>query len=121
LWHREEQVTTPFFGIWDRSEARIGNSIAFLPAKYSSNPKSPKAVPDTSSPHSSPQAVSHPATNSTQPDMSTVGAFAFLIEATESLSHVTTFFLQQKINFQDRREVSSWLTRFKELDLRLVQ
>lgn len=56
-----------------------------------------------------------------QPDMSTVGAFAYCIEATESLSRVTTFFLQQKINFHDRREVSSWLTRFKELDLRLVQ
>ncbi|KAJ0384404.1 hypothetical protein COL922a_008459 [Colletotrichum nupharicola] len=53
-------------------------------------------------------------------DMTTVGAFAYCIEATESLSRVTTYFLQQKINFQDRQEVSSWLTRFKELDLRLV-
>lgn len=54
-------------------------------------------------------------------DMTTVGAFAYCIEATESLSRVTTYFLQQRINFDDRQEVGSWLTRFKELDLRLVQ
>ncbi|KAJ5988960.1 fungal-specific transcription factor domain-containing protein [Penicillium waksmanii] len=117
LWHREEQVTTPFFGIWDRSEARIGNSIAFLPAQYSSIPKSPESPTESPAQYGSPQLAS-PGT--TQPDMSTVGAFAYCVEATESLSRVTTFFLQQKINFHDRREVSSWLTRFKELDLRLV-
>ena len=54
-------------------------------------------------------------------DMTTVGAFAYCIEATESLSRVTTYFLQQGINFQDRQQVGNWLTRFKELDLRLVQ
>ncbi|CAI7610453.1 unnamed protein product [Penicillium pancosmium] len=117
LWHREEQVTTPFFGIWDRSEARIGNSIAFLPAQYSNIPKSPESPTESPAQYGSPQLAS-PGT--TQPDMSTVGAFAYCVEATESLSRVTTFFLQQKINFHDRREVSSWLTRFKELDLRLV-
>jgi hypothetical protein len=34
---------------------------------------------------------------------------------------VTTFFLQQRINWQDKNHAVSWLTRFKELDLRLVQ
>lgn len=53
--------------------------------------------------------------------MTTVGAFAYCVEATESLSRVTTYFLQQGINFQDRQQVGNWLTRFKELDLRLVQ
>lgn len=52
--------------------------------------------------------------------MSTVGAFAYRVEATESLSRVTTFFLQQRINHRDRQEMGSWLMRFKELDLRLV-
>jgi hypothetical protein len=52
--------------------------------------------------------------------MSTVGAFAYRVEATESLSRVTTFFLQQRINHHDRQEMGSWLMRFKELDLRLV-
>lgn len=53
--------------------------------------------------------------------MSTIGAFALCIEATESMSRVTTYFLQQRINLQDQKQVGSWLTRFKELDLRLVQ
>lgn len=53
--------------------------------------------------------------------MSTVGAFAYRIEATESLSRVTTFFLQQRVNYRDRQEMGSWLMRFKELDLRLVR
>jgi hypothetical protein len=50
-----------------------------------------------------------------------VGAFAYRIEATESLCQVTTFFLQQPVDFANRQEVSGWLMRFKELDLRLVQ
>jgi hypothetical protein len=54
-------------------------------------------------------------------DASKLGAFAYCIEATESLSQVTTFFLQQRINWQDKEHAVSWLTRFKELDLRLVQ
>jgi hypothetical protein len=54
-------------------------------------------------------------------DTSKLGAFAYCIEATESLNQVTTFFLQQRVNFENRQEVGSWLTIFKELDLRLVQ
>ncbi|KAI8263700.1 Tropolone cluster transcription factor tropK [Colletotrichum sp. SAR11_239] len=113
LWHKEESVITPYFGIWDRSAAKIGNSIAFLPAHYPSPEQTADAPPQTpvsANPNKGPNTV----------DMTTVGAFAYCIEATESLSRVTTYFLQQKINFQDRQEVSSWLTRFKELDLRLV-
>lgn len=102
LWHKEEPVVTPYFNIWDRSAAKIRNSIAFLPADYPSS----EGLKDKSSK----EAV----------DMSTVGAFAYCIEATESLSRVTTYFLQQKVNLRDRQEVSIWLTRFKELDLRLV-
>lgn len=120
-WHKGEIVTTPYFGIWDRSNAKIGNSIAFLPADYSSPDQAtsvPPAVPQSSL---LPQSTPNVHQTSAVPDMSTVGAFAYCIEATESLSRVTTFFLQQRINFHDRREVSSWLMRFKELDLRLVQ
>jgi hypothetical protein len=53
--------------------------------------------------------------------MSNVGAFAYYIESLESLSRVNTYFLQQEVNFNNAQEVLSWLTRFKELDLRLVQ
>ncbi|CAJ0548205.1 Ff.00g049590.m01.CDS01 [Fusarium sp. VM40] len=114
LWHKEETVLTPYFGIWDRSAAKMGNSIVFLPAHYPSPEQATEPPPET------------PSTNTTAPkgndtvDMTTVGAFAYCIEATESLSRVTTYFLQQRINFRDRQEVGNWLTRFKELDLRLV-
>tara|TARA_R110002060_G_scaffold33760_7_gene44606 strand:- start:1433 stop:2632 length:1200 start_codon:yes stop_codon:yes gene_type:complete len=112
LWHREEPSDTPYFGIWNKSAAKIGNSIAFIPAHY--------PTPDH---EIEPDSVRSPgvASNSAAVDTSKLGAFAYCIEATESLSQVTTFFLQQRIDFQNRREVGSWLTRFKELDLRLVQ
>ncbi|KAH7391643.1 fungal-specific transcription factor domain-containing protein [Cadophora sp. MPI-SDFR-AT-0126] len=111
LWHREEPSDTPYFGIWNKSAAKIGNSIAFIPAHY--------PTPDH---EIEPDNVRSPglASNSAIVDTSKLGAFAYCIEATESLSQVTTFFLQQKIDFQNKREVGSWLTRFKELDLRLV-
>lgn len=115
LWHKEEAVTTPYFGIWDRSAAKIGNSIAFLPGHYSTPEQTTTDTVAGSAAAPSPQKGQHSV------DMTTVGAFAYCIEATESLSRVTTYFLQQKINFQDRQEMSNWLTRFKELDLRLVQ
>lgn len=54
-------------------------------------------------------------------DISNIGAFAYYIESIESLSRVNTYFLQQEVDFGDKQEVLSWLTRFKELDLRLVQ
>ncbi|TEA18605.1 putative transcriptional regulatory protein [Colletotrichum sidae] len=113
LWHKEESVITPYFGIWDRSAAKIGNSIAFLPAHYPSPEQAADIPPRT-------PVAAHPSKGPNTVDMTTVGAFAYCIEATESLSRVTTYFLQQKINFRDRQEVGSWLTRFKELDLRLV-
>jgi hypothetical protein len=94
--------------------AKIGHSIAFLPGNYPS-PETADAPNTTSNPSES------PSTGPNHVDMTTVGAFAYCIEATESLSRITTYFLQQKINFNDRQEVSQWLTRFKELDLRLVQ
>ena len=115
LWVNEETVTTPYFGIWDRSTAKIGNSIVFLPAHYPSPEQPTEAAPETpSTTVNAPQGVA-------TVDMTTVGALAYCIEATESLSRITTYFLQQRINFQDRQQVSNWLTRFKELDLRLVQ
>ncbi|KAL3475181.1 hypothetical protein BJX99DRAFT_271211 [Aspergillus californicus] len=113
LWHNEESVITPFFGIWDKSAGKIGNLIAFLPTDYSDTEPSRRFPPN--------QTGSHlPTDPEGKVDMSTVGAFAYRIEATESLSRVTTFFLQQRINYRDRQEMGSWLMRFKELDLRLV-
>jgi hypothetical protein len=50
-----------------------------------------------------------------------LGGFAYCIEATESLSLVTSFFLQQAVDMRKVSEVQMWLMRFKELDLRLIQ
>jgi hypothetical protein len=115
LWHKEEGVTTPYLGVWDRSTAKIGNSIAFLPGNYLS-PEQGKEASSTSLPGNNAEKRSNDLD-----DMTTVGAFAYRIEATESLSRITTYFLQQRVDFTDRQQVSDWLMRFKELDLRLVQ
>ncbi|KAJ4855633.1 fungal specific transcription factor domain-containing protein [Trichoderma breve] len=105
MWARAEPVSTPYFGIWDKSTAKIGNSISSAPTIY----VSPKV------------AIDHPSPGSNgDVDVSKLGAFAYCIEATENLSQVTSFFLQQSVNFGNRDEVKNWLTRFKELDLRLV-
>lgn len=108
-------MTTPYFGIWDKAAGRIGNPIAFIPSHYTPQAQTTDNEAQTPSESGiSPGALPAPT------DMSTVGAFAYSIEAMESLSRITTYFLQQKINMRDQQDLSSWLTRFKELDLRLV-
>ncbi|KAF2036470.1 hypothetical protein EK21DRAFT_95750 [Setomelanomma holmii] len=106
---REESVTTPYFGIWNKAAARIGRSLANVPAQYNEE-DSEQLLGAGASPNSANGYI----------DASKLGAFAYAVEATESLSQVTTFFLQQKINWQDKEHAVNWLTRFKELDLRLV-
>ncbi|KAF1979607.1 hypothetical protein BU23DRAFT_371884, partial [Bimuria novae-zelandiae CBS 107.79] len=111
LWRKEQPVITPYFGIWDKSAGRIGYPIGFFVEDNGPTSKSNANV--------SAKADMQARQDSTA-DMSNVGAFAYRIEATESMSRVVTYFLQQKIDMRDQQEISSWLTRFKELDLRLV-
>jgi hypothetical protein len=54
-------------------------------------------------------------------NQASIGGFAYCIEASESLSLVTSFFLRHAVNVSNVQEVQMWLMRFKELDLRLVQ
>ncbi|KIW04988.1 uncharacterized protein PV09_04148 [Verruconis gallopava] len=54
-------------------------------------------------------------------DQVSLGGFAYCIEATESLSLVTSFFLQQAVDMTKMNDVQLWLMRFKELDLRLIR
>lgn len=54
-------------------------------------------------------------------DQYSLGGFAYAIEATESLSLVTSFFLQQMVDISQPQQVQIWLMRFKQLDLRLIQ
>jgi len=101
-WYLNEPALTPYFGIWDRSAARLGKSVAFLPAHY-------------------PNSIQQEGHAITADHMSNVGALGYYIESIESLSQISTYFLQELIDFSNPRQVSDWLTRFKELDLRLVQ
>ena len=114
-WRKEDPVSTPYFGIWDKSAGRIGNPIAFLPSHSIAAP--PTVDEDSMTPS---EATTSPGAAASSIDMSTVGAFAYRIEATESLSQVTSYFLQQKVNIKDHKDLTCWLTRFKELDVRLV-
>ncbi|KAF7523509.1 hypothetical protein G7054_g11725 [Neopestalotiopsis clavispora] len=116
-WRKEQHVTTPFLGIWDKSSGRIGNPIAFMATSHQAADK-PLADMDTRSQAESTSTAG--GTSGQAMDTSTIGAYAYCLEASESMSHVTSYFLQQKVNMQDIEEINMWLTRFKELDLRLV-
>ncbi|KAJ4264420.1 hypothetical protein NW762_005620 [Fusarium torreyae] len=119
-WFHAEPAITPYFGIWDHSRAKMGNSITFLPGHYPSPSHSAGGeATDAEAPKPPSSHAAHHDSNSSV-DMSKVGAFAYYVESIESLSQITTYFLQAKIDFTNRLEVSLWLTRFKELDLRLV-
>ncbi|OLN97241.1 putative transcriptional regulatory protein C530.11c-like protein 4 [Colletotrichum chlorophyti] len=62
-----------------------------------------------------------PAARPEEAAQDSLGGFAYCIEATESLSLVTSFFLQQAIDVSKPHEIQVWLMKFKQLDLRLVQ
>lgn len=118
LWRRQEAVVTPYLGIWDKSRGRIGNPMAVMSSRYQA-PDQPMMEADPQSPSS--VAMPHTADPGTAPaDMSRVGAFAYSVEATESMSRIVSYFLQQRINVHSESDINVWLTRFKELDLRLV-
>ncbi|KAL1893506.1 hypothetical protein Sste5346_006334 [Sporothrix stenoceras] len=137
-WNDEIRAEAPFFEIWDMAAAKISNSIAFLPANYSSpgranenGNKGPGSAGGNNG--TCPDNHSHSANTEYAPtrprrqqkasgpiDKSAVGAFAYYVESLEWLSRIFTYFLQPKVNFKNPEEVSNWLTRFKELDLDLV-
>ncbi|KAJ6013227.1 hypothetical protein N7540_007818 [Penicillium herquei] len=50
-----------------------------------------------------------------------IGGFAYNIEATESLALVANFFLHHAFVVSDAEKAQTWLMKFKELDLRLIQ
>ncbi|KAJ5377850.1 uncharacterized protein N7496_005259 [Penicillium cataractarum] len=118
-WAKEEPVTTPFFNIWDASMAKIGKSVSFLPSHFSSLADRDKEAAVTAPTSERVSPVAQAPKNPTV-DVSTIGSFAYCIEATESLNRVVKFFLQRPVNFESRQQFSAWLTRFKELDLQLI-
>lgn len=118
-WVKEEPVTTPFLNIWDISVTKIGKSVSFLPRHFST--LADKAKYDAARTGSSERVTPVPLAPEPQKvDASTIGSFAYCVEATEGLNRVVKFFLQRPVNRQVRQEFSSWLVRFKELDLQLI-
>lgn len=93
LWEMGDRVETPYFGI----------------AQWPSHIAQPAVLTPSSE------------TWANEEQMSALGAFAFFIEATETLNFVTQFFLEYSISFKDAQSAQLWLLRFKELDLRLVK
>lgn len=121
LWRKQEPVVTPFLGVWDKSTSSSGNGtgIAGRPQSPGGEVSCDTAIENDHRQGQSTGAYPH-RTASSEVDMSKVGQFAYCVEATESMSRVTNYFLQQKFDPNNPREVEWWLTRFKELDLRLA-
>ncbi|VUC36515.1 unnamed protein product [Clonostachys rosea] len=116
FWNENAPRVTPYFSIWDKSATQISNSVAFLPA-HSVSPKQPVEPPNNG------ENISPGDTSQSTSDLNTsnTGAFAYFVESLESLYQVNEYFLRQRVDFGNRQEVFSWLTRFKELDFRLVR
>lgn len=100
--------------------AKMGKSVSFLPSHFSSLADKEKDEAATA-PASRRVSPAPPAPETGRVDISTIGSFAYCVEATESLNRVVKFFLQRPVNFESRKEFSAWITRFKELDLKLIQ
>ncbi|CAL5874068.1 uncharacterized protein PFLUO_LOCUS8355 [Penicillium psychrofluorescens] len=92
LWEKEQEVRAPYFGISDSKDTAFSSSVV-------------------NSDRESMNGEDHDA----------IGAFAYNIEATESLALVTNFFLHHAFIVGDAEKAQRWLLKFKELDLRLIQ
>ncbi|KAK4504976.1 hypothetical protein PRZ48_002939 [Zasmidium cellare] len=93
LWEAGDRVETPFFGIASRPSQSM-QQVVLTPSSE---------------------------TCANEEQMNALGAFAFFIEATETLNFVTQFFLEYSVSFKDAQSAQLWLLRFKELDLRLFK
>lgn len=114
LWRKQEAVTTPYLGIWDKSTGGVGNMSPMSSRRHDADPTAGEMDRRDS------RAGPFPPPRSNETDVSRIGAFAYCVEATESMSRVVTYFLQQRIDPTNSEEVTAWIARFKELDLRLV-
>ncbi|KAH7114283.1 hypothetical protein B0J11DRAFT_584717 [Dendryphion nanum] len=104
FWYTNQAYPTPYMTISEPSTAHLHLSMSQLLSKHT---QVGNCAPEFQAPNSS--------------STSGVGALAFYMEAVESLSLVISHFVQQSVDPADRHQVSRWLTRFKELDLHLIQ
>lgn len=108
LWEAGDalETPTPFFGVSDKYN-QISTTSPFLAQQNKNNTQASE--------------MKLPTARAESEDQESLGGFAYCIEATESLSLVTSFFLQQAVDVSKAQDVQMWLMRFKQLDLRLVQ
>ncbi|KAL9573417.1 hypothetical protein ACKAV7_001961 [Fusarium commune] len=108
-WFHNEPAVTPYFGNWD--EPAVKNSHGTSPYSVGSNAGGVNGSASTRNIRASDKATG---------DISKIGALAYYIQSIDSLCQISKSFLQPAVDFTNRHEVSLWLTKFKELDLRLV-
>ncbi|KAL5603317.1 hypothetical protein FOBRF1_010850 [Fusarium oxysporum] len=109
-WFHNEPAVTPYFGNWGQPAAQNGHGTSPC-YSVGSNVGGAERPASTYSLRTSERATG---------DISKIGALAYYIQSIDSLSQISTTFLQPTVNFTNRQEASLWLTKFKELDLRLV-
>ncbi|KAF5632072.1 hypothetical protein F52700_6591 [Fusarium sp. NRRL 52700] len=108
-WFHNEPAVTPYFGNWD--EPAVQNSHGTSPYSAGSNADGVNGASSTHNIEASDKATG---------DISKIGALAYYIQSIDSLCKISESFIQPAVDFTNRQEVSLWLTKFKELDLRLV-
>lgn len=108
LWEAGDalETPTPFFGVSDKYN-QASTSLSSLSQAQKNNTQA--------------NEMRLPTARAESEDQESLGGFAYCIEATESLSLVTSFFLQKTVDVSKAQDVQMWLMRFKQLDLRLVQ
>ncbi|KAJ6191325.1 hypothetical protein N7519_001346 [Penicillium mononematosum] len=92
VWEKETEICAPFFGISDSKDTAASSSL-----------------------------LSGSGVSTSSDDDLSIGGFAYNIEATESLTLVTNFFLDHAFIVADAEKARIWMMKFKELDLRLIQ
>ncbi|UNI13368.1 hypothetical protein JDV02_000118 [Purpureocillium takamizusanense] len=95
MWESDQCVETSYFKLDDQPQVEDS------------------AAPEETSPFPPPYA--------TKEGPNGVGGLAYTIEATESLSLITKFNLRHSLEHGDANRLSAWLTRFRQLDSRLLQ
>ncbi|RBA09090.1 hypothetical protein FPRO05_07370 [Fusarium proliferatum] len=108
-WFHNEPAVTPYFGNWD--EPTVHDSHGTSPYSVGSNAGGANGPASTRNIRARDKATG---------DISKIGALAYYIQSIDSLCQISKSFLQPAVDFSNRQEVSLWLTKFKELDLRLV-
>ncbi|CAH0054239.1 unnamed protein product [Clonostachys solani] len=104
-WYAEEPVGCPYFNIGDDSGIEKSDKFSTRTGDQSRS--------------DIPGDAGSPILSNESSGGSWLGGFAYCIEASEHLRRISTFVLQND-NFANQKDVRSWLTRFKELDLQLV-